>query len=145
MARTAKVPVQRASAMPEARARRIVAERSGGLCELCPAARATDWAHRRDRSHGGGWEPSNGLHLCHRCHMWTHERPLLAGIGGWRLVRDPRDPGEVPVWLARPWPSWWLLDNDGILTPVDAAELGLRAVPVLPEWADPHASAVRPR
>lgn len=130
----ALVPVPRGAAPSESTARRILHERSGGLCELCTTARATDWAHRLDRSHGGQWRPANGLHLCHRCHAWHHAHPGLAGAGGWRLVRDPRDPADVPVWLSRPWPSWWLLDDDGVLIPVDHVEAGLPVAPVLPGW-----------
>ena len=48
--------------------RRLVGARSGGVCELrvhglCEG-RATDWQHRRNRSQGGTWAPSNGIHSC---------------------------------------------------------------------------------
>ena len=117
--------------MNEAKARRIVAERSGGLCELGCGAPATDWAHRRSRAQGGPWRPANSCHLDRRCHQWTEAHPLLAAAGGWRLVHDDRNPAVVPAWLspALTWPGWWYLDDEGGYVAGPSLP-----VPVLPPW-----------
>jgi hypothetical protein len=51
----------------------IMRRRSGGLCEVCGRAVATDFHHRRPRGAGGtsvAWVnlPANGLHICRGCH-----------------------------------------------------------------------------
>jgi hypothetical protein len=64
--------------------------------------------------------------------MAAHQdRPGAASLG-WILLRDPRQPADVPAWLGT---GWWLLDDDGGLTPVDPAAHGLPATPDLPGWA----------
>lgn len=103
------------TAWPEELGRHALAERSGGQCEIHGDHLATDWSHRRARAHGGTWAPWNGLHICHRSHMWLEAEPDAAAAGGWRLVHDERDPMVVPVWLARPWPGWWWLTVDIVL------------------------------
>lgn len=133
------------TAWTEELGRRALAERSGGTCEIHGTHRATDWSHRRARAQRGTWAPWNGLHICHRSHMWLEAEPVLAAAGGWRLVHDERDPIAVPVWLARPWPGWWWLTVDEttgiqikehIMVPVDDPEaLGL---PDRPEALPPE-------
>lgn len=102
--------------MSEARARRLVAERSGGVCERCGRARAGEWHHRVNRSQGGRWTASNGLHLCGTCHGWVTAHPEAAAAPGcgWAL-RSWQDPLAVPVRL-----HLWglvLLDDCGCFTP----------------------------
>lgn len=80
----------------EREARRIVTERSGGVCEMCQVRPATDWHHRKNRSQGGSWSASNGLHLCSPDHRWVTEHPAAAVAHGWS-VRSWMDPAEVPV------------------------------------------------
>lgn len=99
----------------EREARRIVAERSGGVCEMCGAARATNWHHRKNASQGGLWCPSNGLHLCGSGstgdHGWVTEHPTQAhDDGGW-VVWSHEDPAAVPVLVAGR--GWVLLGADG--------------------------------
>lgn len=110
--------------MSEESARRIVRERCWGRCELCRAGSPLTFAHRRNRSHGGAWAPSNGLALCGSgttgCHGWTEANPTWAYQGGWRIHGDQTPPSEVPVWLNNPWPGWWLLDDQGGLISLDA-------------------------
>jgi hypothetical protein len=81
----------------EATTRRLVKERSQGRCEKCgqPAAQMH---HRKNRSQGGRWEPSNTLHLCLLCHLWCTEHPLLACSEGWS-VRSYMTPRTVVVTL----------------------------------------------
>ena len=98
-------------------ARRIVYRRSGGWCEGCDKRPATDWHHRLNRSQGGLWQASNGLHLCPACHWWVTHHPIAAHDRfGWHC-----EPHEVPararVWLARR--GWCLLSDPGDVTPVD--------------------------
>jgi hypothetical protein len=77
--------------MSAATARRLVYERSGGLCEIAIRGvclgRATNWHHRRRP--GRIWVPSNGLHLCGSgttgCHGWVTEHPQLSYPMGWAL------------------------------------------------------------
>lgn len=62
--------------MNEGLARRIVYARSGGLCEpRIPDAgcrhTGAQWHHRKRRSQGGRWTPSNGLHICLPCHDYV--------------------------------------------------------------------------
>lgn len=94
--------------------RKIVKERSEGLCEVCGKRRATDMAHRLARSQNGKWTPSNILHACRDCHEGNHDNPLNAFENGWHL-RSGSDPLECPVLLASSngEQTWYLLKNDG--------------------------------
>lgn len=127
--------------MNEAAARVLVGARSAGTCELCAVNRATNWSHRKSRGQGGLWRPANGLHLCGSgttgCHGWLTVNPLLAAAGGWQLLRDSRDPAEVPVWLdSRMFGvGWVLLDDEACATLVHPSDHGLPVRPTLPPWA----------
>ena len=46
------------------RVRRLIVARSGGVCEGCGHADATEMHHRKYKSRGGKDTPSNALHLC---------------------------------------------------------------------------------
>jgi hypothetical protein len=95
----------------EHRARRRTAERSNGVCERCDQSRAVEWQHRVRRSQGGAWCPSNGVHLCTRCHSWVTQHPEQARAeGGWHLRRTD-DPATYPARLAMH--GWVLLRADG--------------------------------
>jgi hypothetical protein len=49
-------------------------ERSGGICERCRAARATERAHIIGRKHLAHKTTVNDLlHLCTKCHDWLDE------------------------------------------------------------------------
>lgn len=93
----------------EATARRLLRTRSGGLCEGCARAEASEWAHRVRRN-VGPWCPTNGLDLCRACHSWAHLHPRGARLKGW-LLRATDDPGLEPVFMAR-W-GYVLLTHDG--------------------------------
>lgn len=106
----------------ERRARRLLAERSGGVCECCDMRRATDASHRKRRTQGGPWCPANLLHACRSCHLLiddpTQPTPRYCG---WHLDRN-QDPLTVPVFLpARD--RWVLLDADGGVTPCGPPDL----------------------
>lgn len=99
-------------------ARKLVAERSGGVCEVCGAMRATNFQHRKNRSQGGRWSASNGLHVCGSGttgdHGRIHHSPSEAYSFGWS-VKSWQDPAETPVRTAY---GWVLLDDEGSWTAV---------------------------
>lgn len=125
--------------IPE-RARIVLRARSMGRCELCKAP-AVNAHHRDPRGMGGTSRKGihrvcNLLHLCASCHAWIESFRDLAETGGW-LIPSGTDPARRPVWLhgVLYWAGWWLLDDHGSLTPVDAEERALPDRPILPEWA----------
>lgn len=104
------VPPAVVPAPSEATGRRLVYARSTGLCERCGRAWGEEWHHRQNRSQGGSWCPSNGLHLCHDCHADIGAYPALALVGGF-LVRRLAIPANQPVRLHLH--GWALLNVDG--------------------------------
>lgn len=113
-----KIPAQRTK-WSEAAGREAVIARSGGVCEICQANRATNFAHRQRRSQGGSWSPVNGLALCGSgttgCHGWCTAHPALARAGGWE-VGAWGDPTEEPVYLQHfGWYAWWWLKDEGLV------------------------------
>lgn len=103
---TAKRPVVSAE---EKQGRAVVAERSGGVCEICGQRAATDMAHRRPRSGMGGWEAYNILHACRECHRGNHDDPQRAIELGQHVSRFA-DPEGIPV-LYR---GRWVLLTEGV-------------------------------
>lgn len=85
--------------MTDARAVEFVEARSGGVCEACGAARASEVHHRKYRSRGGTDDVWNLLHLCgwgnHTgCHGLAHSKDghaLGLSVNSWA------DPREVPA------------------------------------------------
>ena len=108
---------------PEPLGREIVKTRSGGRCEaaienVC-MGQAQTVHHRLKRSHGGGWNPSNLLHLCGDgtigCHGWIEVHPRLANEKGMWLFAG-EDPLETACHMR--WEnlrSWYVLDDQGLL------------------------------
>jgi hypothetical protein len=87
----------------EGSCRDLVRKRSGGTCERCSVRLAESMHHRRFRSQGGPWVPSNILHLCGDgttgCHgVLTNTRGHRAEFeaAGW-IVPSHADWREVPV------------------------------------------------
>lgn len=105
--------------MNETKARRLVYERSGGVCEVCAVRRGESWSHRLPKGAGGPWTPSNGLHTCgdgtRGCHGWIESYRTRSYERGWALRRGA-DPLTVPA-FTRLHGGWVLLDDDGCLTP----------------------------
>lgn len=97
----------------EMAARRLVRERSGGICEVCGAARATNYQHRKNRSQGGQWSAANGLDDCGSgttgCHGFIHANPAKSYAAGWS-VKGAFDESSTPVRTVR---GLVLLDNEG--------------------------------
>lgn len=106
----------------EARARELVAVRSGGMCEICGREPATDWHHRKPRSQGGPWTADNGFHLCRVDHAWVTENPAACYALGW-LVRRRDEPAGTPV-LRRGRKVY--LQPDGSMTAADGVNFPLR-------------------
>lgn len=98
---------------PMVAARPIVAKRSGGMCERCGAARASDMHHRKLRRHGDHG-PANLVHLCGSgttgCHGWVHANPAAALLEGFICPswEDPRKQRVKHAWL-----GLVTLDDDG--------------------------------
>jgi hypothetical protein len=93
------VAAKRAKVTPAERdARKVVASRSFGRCELNPRHPGTDMHHRLNRSQGGRWCPANLMHLCADHHRWITEHPNAAAAQGW-TIHGRRNPADVPCWL----------------------------------------------
>lgn len=104
-------------------ARQLVYARSHGICEKCSSSRATDWHHRQNRSQGGKWTPSNGLHLCTLCHRFITENPDDAYSHGWS-VRGSMNPAHMPAYLATSSGRVWMyLHDDGTASLADTSGL----------------------
>jgi hypothetical protein len=103
--------------------RDFVYGRSGGWCEiaipdLC-AGLGREWHHRLNRSQGGRWDASNGLHTCTPCHDYVTNRAREeAKASGWAVAPGVTPPIEVPV-LRRG--VWVYLDDEGGFEPVEGA------------------------
>lgn len=80
----------------EVATRPAVQARSGGVCECCCKARATEMHHRIPRSVGGPWTPANIVHVCHDCHFWMTEYPQAARAKGWHLY-STESPTRIPI------------------------------------------------
>lgn len=111
--------------MNERLARRLVRERSGGICEVCAIAYATNFHHRKNRSQGGRWTPENGLDVCGSgstgCHGFITANPKLSYEYGW-AVRSRMNPELVAVRLAGR--GWTFLDSTGAYLPITADRPG---------------------
>lgn len=97
-----------------AKNRRIVEQRSGGVCESCGDNPASDVHHRQYRSRGGSHDVHNLIHLCgwgnHTgCHGRAHsdgEREGLSIRRGFRSILQPVLYRGV----------WVRLEDDGTVT-----------------------------
>lgn len=113
--------------MNEQTARRIVRQRSGGDCEVrisgvCKG-RAREFHHRKNRSQGGQWTPSNALDLCSSCHMYITTHPAAAREKGW-AVPSHADPActAVEVWMWGSMQAFAYLDDQGCLHLAEAPD-----------------------
>lgn len=80
-------PTQRQMGDISAKVDKQLKERSGGVCERCRAARATERAHITGRKHLTHKTTVNDLlHLCTKCHDWLDETP--EGIQYKRSLRE---------------------------------------------------------
>lgn len=110
----------------EKRARQVVRERSGGVCELQISGvclgRATNFSHRKRRGQGGEWSATNGMDSCGSgttgCHGYVTDPPRGKGdeVGekGW-TVKSWNDPALIPVQY-RDYPERMFLLADGGMT-----------------------------
>lgn len=92
---------------PDAASRRLLRERSGGLCEAqLPGCigQATETCHRIKKGtggrHGEAREQNNSLsnlwHGCRSCHRWTHAVPTPAYELG-LMLHEHQDPPSEPM------------------------------------------------
>lgn len=86
--------------MNEKVCRRLVSERSEGLCERCCFGGALSMHHRLKRGQGGLWTPENIVHVCGNgvvgCHSWAEFNPNAAAELGFH-VRPWMDPALTPI------------------------------------------------
>lgn len=111
---TAGGRLPRSHGWPEATARQCLALRSGGVCELCGAQRATEYSHRMPRNKVSGWCVCDAMHLCHDCHAdRVHGQPKVARMYGWAVSRHAsRGVRFEPAWLPVR-DGWFRLDCVG--------------------------------
>lgn len=113
----------------EREVRRIVRDRSGGACEICGVP-AESMHHRRFRSQGGPWAPSNILHLCGDGVRLCHG---LLTVPQGRREEFERNGWIVPSWrlwatypvVYREYEQMVFLGDDGGLRPATSGELML--------------------
>ena len=92
----------------------LVADRSGGLCEVCLVMPASDIHHRRFLSRGGKHNLANLLHLCGTgnidgCHGRAHTGDALEGTAISRFNPGP----ESGIAFMDMQGDLWLLDDAG--------------------------------
>ena len=100
--------------MNESLCRSMVKERANGLCEKC-GNRGSDMHHRKNRSQGGQWCPTNIVLLCRDCHHKITVNPGLAEEDGWTVKRCD-EPADIPVvasTMYNPLPQTVYLTADG--------------------------------
>lgn len=93
----------------EFKTRVAVRERSGGACERCDTAVATDMHHRKNRSQSGKWHPANIVHLCALCHVEVTAEPEKSRATGFSM-RSMEEPETVPILIRG---RRCLLEDDG--------------------------------
>ena len=102
---------------PSQKVRDDVKARSGGVCERCNQAKATEVHHRLGRRNGGSRDPrinwlSNLSHLCSPCHRWATVNRTDPHMEGWVLFSGDC-PRHVPA-LVGPRPGIWrTFDDEG--------------------------------
>ena len=104
--------------------RKLVRERSGGLCEACGDEPAVLHHHRRPRRRDG-WRPgtneaSNALHLGVDCNERIEVDDRLGALELGQLLHADQDPAAEPV-LRRG--EWVLLTDDGRYEPTSHEEV----------------------
>ena len=115
--RTRPLSSARPKQTPEERAgRAAVKARSGGLCEIGSGCRGAEIHHRKNRSQGGTWCPSNLIHACRTHHLHVTTNPAAARQQGW-AVRSTDDPARTAVWLAGR--GFTYLNPDGSTVPAE--------------------------
>lgn len=102
-----------------AKNRRLVEQRSGGVCESCGDKPASDVHHRKYLSRGGSHDVHNLIHLCGGAfgmtggnHSGCHGRAHKTGEREGLAIRSHERSELIPV-LYRG--VWVLPDDDGVL------------------------------
>jgi hypothetical protein len=106
----------------EQRARNEVRARAAGIHlddltdqSVCPDeilgyGEGTDFSHRLRASHRGQYRPANGAWVSRSTHEWLDQHRSLALAGGWQLASH-QNIHQEPIWLALPYPGWFLIDD----------------------------------
>jgi hypothetical protein len=103
-------------------AKETVSGRSGGWCEIrLPGCfgRALDWHHRQNRTQGGLWQASNGIHGCRFCHEQitnTRGNRALYEFYGWIVPSRVVPAGVKTLIHCRYGHTWVFLDDQGDVT-----------------------------
>lgn len=133
---------------PTLSARKLLAERSGGRCEVgLPGCwgTATDVHHRVNRQAGGRHGASRVrlnqlsalIHCCRLCHQWITTRPAWAADLGLSL-RDWQEPHHEPVLLFAHAQIPVYLDDAGGVVPMNSpAGQGSPRIALAPSPARP--------
>ena len=114
---------------PSRKARRSLADRSGGFCEFPACWRLAEHDHHRGaRGMGGSSNPavnalSAQLHYCAIHHAYVEANPAEAYANGWKVRRGTKKPGDVLV-LTRHSPFPVLLNDEGGYQPADTSSRG---------------------
>lgn len=121
--------------------RDVVRKRSGGICESCGVAPATEMHHRLYRSRGGLHTASNLLDVCgwgntSGCHGRAHSGDVGVALG--LSIESGGDPRLIPVEHALF--GWVLLTDEGLWEPVSQPDVG--AGSDLTDWEIPAATKV---
>lgn len=107
----------------ESRTRKLVAVRSGGVCERCGLRDAESVHHRLKKSQGGRWSPANCVAVCgdgvRGCHGYIEEHPDAAFAEGFH-VRPWCDPKSVAIHSDRHGHA--LLTDDGRVLPASTEQ-----------------------
>ena len=103
----------------ESATRKLLAARSGGLCERCGIAPAESVHHRWKQGQGGPWSASNCVNLCgdgvRLCHGYAELNPDDANDEGLHL--RPWQDSAAERFLYRG--QWVLLSDDGGIRPIE--------------------------
>lgn len=114
--------------MNEAQCRGLVSQRSGGLCEARLGGRdalscrgvGESMHHRRKRSQGGLWTPSNVVHVCGDgttgCHGYIEANPVQARRARLWLYAGMDSLTTPAHMIFRGMRGWYLLDDEGSCT-----------------------------
>ena len=91
--------------------REALRKRSGGVCELCGDAQATD-AHHRQNRRGGDHTLTNLMHLCRKCHQRIGQHVRWALDTGFAVSQYDEPALREVLYRQRDW-VW--LGGDGSL------------------------------
>jgi hypothetical protein len=78
--------------------------------EILGTGQGVEFSHRIAAGRGGTYRPANGIWTSRAVHDFLHDNRGIAEAGGWHLETGTCVQA-APVWLARPHPGWWLIND----------------------------------